>query len=138
MSHMAQKSELSPQGRDLALLDPLAKRSDALDSVDAITVLVETAELVVVQTAASITPVVRMCDMAQCRTAGQIRNYERDLPQRDERLGQPLGERHRSLCPDEVPIEAATSTEGQVSHLVCRAVAEPDATLVPTNRKSSG
>ena len=76
--------------------------------------------------------------MAQCCTAGQIRNYERDLHQRDERLGQPLGERHRSLCPDEVPIEAATSTEGQVSHLVCRAVAEPDATLVPTNRKSSG
>ena len=68
MSHMAQKSELSPQGRDLALLDPLAKRSDALDSVDAITVLVETAELVVVQTAANITPVVRMCDMARCHT----------------------------------------------------------------------
>eukprot|EP00966_Prymnesium_polylepis_P272479 6295101-Prymnesium_polylepis.1 len=53
------------------------------------------------------------CDMAQCRTAGQIRSYERDLRQRDERLGQPLGERHRSLCSDEVPIEAATSTEGQ-------------------------
>jgi hypothetical protein len=69
----AQKSECpSPQRLDVALLDPLTQYSDALDSVDAITVLVETAELVVVQTAASITPVVRMCDMARCHTATNV------------------------------------------------------------------
>ena len=51
MSHMAQKSELSPQGRDLALLDPLAKRSDALGGEHAFAVLVDTAEVVVVQAA---------------------------------------------------------------------------------------
>ena len=53
-------------------------------------------------------------DIAQCRTAGKIRNYERDLPQRDERLGQPFGELNCSLCADVVKVEAASGRGKQV------------------------
>ena len=53
-------------------------------------------------------------DSAQCRTASKIRNYKRDLPQRDEQLGQPLGELNCSLCADVVKVEAASGRGKQV------------------------
>ena len=49
----------APQGCDVALLDPLAERSDALDGGGAFAIPIDTAELVVVQTAARITTMVR-------------------------------------------------------------------------------
>ena len=65
-------------------------------------------------------------DMAQWRTAGQIHDYERDLPQRDERhaLRQHLGEFHCSLCADAVPIEAASSKVKQLA-TQCRCMCLP-------------
>ena len=55
-----------------------------------------------------------------------MRNYERDLPQRDERhaLRQHLGEFHCSLCADAVPIEAASSKVKQLA-TQCRCMCLP-------------
>ena len=66
------------------------------------------------------------CDIAQWRTAGQIRDYERDLPQRDEchALRQHFGEFHCSLCADSVPIEAE-SGKGKQLATQCRCMRLP-------------
>ena len=66
------------------------------------------------------------CDMALRHTTGKMRNYERDLPQRDERhaLRQHLGEFHCSLCTEVVPIEAA-SGKGKQLATQCRCMRRP-------------
>ena len=58
LAHFRQGRGGAPQGCDVALLDPLAERSDALDGVRASAPAIETTELVLVQTAARVTPVV--------------------------------------------------------------------------------
>ena len=72
VTHAHDSEHHSPQRLDVALLYALAKCSDALDGVGASTILIETAELVLIQTAARVIPSVRMCDMAHCHTSWQI------------------------------------------------------------------
>ena len=47
----------APQGLNVALLDPLAQCSDALNGVVAIPTTIDTAELILVQTATRITSI---------------------------------------------------------------------------------
>ena len=68
VTHSHESEHHSPQRLDVALLHALAKCSDALDGVGALAILIETAELVLIQTAARVIPSVRMCDMARCHT----------------------------------------------------------------------
>ena len=63
VTHKAQKSEHSPQGLDVALLDPLTQSRDALDDVGAAAVLIDAAERVLVQAAAKHTSSQDACDM---------------------------------------------------------------------------
>ena len=98
----------SPQGLNVALLGPLHQRSDALDRVGAVTIFVDTTELVAVQTVVGSVPLVRLCQNPMPHCA----NTADRSPYRDKRLAllDPLGERNDALggvCASAILVNAA-------------------------------
>ena len=113
VTHSHESEHHSPQRLDVALLHALAKCSDALDGVGASTILIETAELVLIQTAARVIPSVRMCDMARVSSSfmgGKGASCTLDFTQVGH-LGQRLRQLHATL--DSKPIARNAVQRGE-------------------------
>ena len=68
VTHTQKRALYSPEGSDVALLDPVAQRFDTLDGEGAMSKVVDTTEHVTSQAATWLRQAVRICDGARCPT----------------------------------------------------------------------